>query len=280
MDHAFRFAAKFAADHPAEAVDRLVSLSPGNVASFLGRVDATTAARLLDRMAPPIAGSVLEAMEVGVAVDVLLLVSVDRCVRALRNVSPERRAQILLLMPDELAKLVERILGYPDGSAGSIADGSVTALPSDMTIDTARRVARDPRVPYVYVVDREHTLVGVVHKRDLDAGSKGATLREIIAPVVARVPANASVAQLQRHRAWRDFDVLPVVDGRGIYLGAIRHKDLRIPDEPHVAVGGTGPPLATFLDLSELYWEGLASMVAALSAGMTAAHREEAHDAM
>ena len=277
MDAAFGFAARYAADHPEEAAERLEGLSPGDVASFLEEVDPTTAAKLLDRTAPPIAGSFAEAMEVEAVSEVLPLVSPDQCVRVLRHVSPDRRARILSLVPNELATTVGRILRFPEGSAGSIADGSVTALPNDMTVTAALRVARDPRVPYVYVVDREHRLIGVVHKRDLEAGDESAILQEVAAPAAIRIPANASIAQLKRHHAWGDFDVLPVVDGSGVYLGAIRHKDLRKLDEPRVAVGGPGPPLATILDLSELYWTGLASMALALSMGTTAAGGKESN---
>jgi magnesium transporter len=278
MDAAFGFASRYAADHPAEAAKRLEGLSPEDVASFVEKVDHATAAKLLDRLAPPIAGSIVEAMETEAASEILALGSVDQCVRVLRHVSHDRRRQILSLLPQRVATMVGRILTFPEGSAGSIADGSVTALPSDMTVDSGRRVSRDPRFPYVYVVDRGHRLVGVAHKRDLEESSERATLQEIMAPVVARVPATASVSQLQRHGAWRHFDALPVVDGRGVYLGAIRHKDLRNLDGRHVAAGGTGQPIATLLDLSELYWLGLSTMVTALCAGTTAARGKESHD--
>ena len=278
MDAAFGFAARYASDHPNEAAERLEGLTPGDVASFLEDVDAATAAKLLGRIAPPIAGSFIEVMNVEAVAEVLPLVSVDQCVRALRHVSSDRRTEILHHLPEKLSTTTRRILRFPDGSAGAIADGSVRALPSDMTVEAALQVARDPRIAYVYVVDRDHRLVGVAHKHDLEASGKSVHLREILAPAITRIPANASITRLRRHRAWRVYDALPVVDGRGVYLGAIRHKDLRSLGEPPVAVGGSGPPLATFIELSELYWVGLASMVAGLSAGTKSGRGKELRD--
>jgi predicted transcriptional regulator len=155
----------------------------------------------------------------------------------------------------------------------------VIPLQSDMTVSDALRVARDPRFPYVYVVDRDHKLVGVVHKRDVQAGNEQTTLDSIMAPKATRVPAHATGAELHRHHAWRDLDALPVVDRQGVYVEAIRHKKLRGMGESSSATGGAESPLGTLLDVAEVYWGGLSSVVAALAEGTAAPHGRERHDA-
>jgi magnesium transporter len=274
METMRRFASRFAADHPTEAARRLEGLTPRNVASFFEKADPATAAAVLDRMAPPIAASCIGAMDIARGSEVVGLLPVDRGIRLLRHLDPEHRAHILRLLPGKLAEQAERTLRFPEGSAGGLADGSVIPLPTDMTVNDALRVARDPRFPYVYVVDRDHILVGVVHKREVQAGSENTTLDSIMTPNATRVPAHAAAAELHRHPAWRDLDALPVVDRRGVYVGAIRHKRLRGVEESRSAIGGAAAPLGTLLDVAEVYWIGLASVVAALAEG-SAESREE-----
>ena len=278
MEVTLRIASKYAIDHPVETARRLENLSPDEVVSFLDVVDPMAAVGVLDRMAPSISGSCIEVMDAGRAAEILALSTVQQSVRLLRHVSPPRREQILGLLPENLAVQTGRILRFSAGSAGSIVDSSVEALPSDMTAGDARRVARDARVPYLYVVDRDHKLVGVVHKRDVQRSGEHVTLDALIVPKVIRVPAHATVAELQRHHAWRELDALPVVDRRGVFLGVIRHKTLRELEVPRTAMSRTGMPLDTFVDLAELYWMGLSTMVAALAASTTADDQGEGRD--
>jgi hypothetical protein len=62
------------------------------------------------------------------------------------------------------------------------------------------------------------------------------------------------------HPAWRDFDALPVVDGDGRLVGAIRHKTVR-----QMAGENRRPMMDTIVELSELYWVGLAGMLRSLT---------------
>jgi magnesium transporter len=278
MEPMIRFASTYAAGHPTEAAQRLEGLPTGEVVSFLAHVDPGIAAGVLDRMVPAIAAACIGEMEADRAAEILHLLPVQRAVAILRYVDPETRTPLMSGLPEKLSVQIYRALQYPEGSAGGMADASVKPLPSDMKIGEARDVARDPRFPYVYVVDREDRLVGVAHKRDVQTGDDHAPLEAVVAPDVIRVPARLSGAELQRHRAWRDLDALPVVDRKGVYLGAIRHKTLRERGEPVSTVAGAASPLSGFLDLTELYWTGLSAVVAALAADSTPIREREPHD--
>jgi magnesium transporter len=265
MDAMLRIASKYATDHFEEAAARLERMSPSEAASFLASVDPSTAAGVLDRMIPSVAALVIEETEESCASQVLSLLNVQQTVRVLRPLDPRKRDQILGLLPEDMAAQAGRILRFPEGSAGSIADTSAEALPADMLVGDAIRAARDTRVPYLYVVNRDHRLIGVVHKRDLQKTDETVALEAFMLPRVTQVPASATVAELQRHRAWRDFDALPVVDRKGVYLGVVRHKTLREIKEPRTTMSGPATPIDTFVDLAELYWVGLSTMVAALA---------------
>jgi magnesium transporter len=278
MGAPLRIASKFAADHPTEAAGRLERLSPAEGASFLENLDPNTAAGVLERMLPAIGASCVELMEARRAAEMFALSTTRYSVPVLRHVRTRTRDHILGLLPQDLAMRIRRILHFPVGSAGAMADSSVEAFPYDMAVGDARRVTQDARLPYVFVVDREQKLVGVVHRRDLRQSEEHATLGSIGVPKVTRVPGQTTVAELQRHPGWREFDALPVVDGKNVFLGVIRHKTLRGLREPRTPTSRTGKPLDTFVDLAELYWLGLSTMVAALAEGTAAQQIGERHN--
>ena len=66
-------------------------------------------------------------------------------------------------------------LRLPEGTVGASADLTVIPYGLDTTVAAVGAEGLDPRFPYLYVVDGEHRLAGVVHRRDLD-GLPGSAL--------------------------------------------------------------------------------------------------------
>ena len=85
---------------------------------------------------------------------------------------------------------------------------------------------------------------------------------------LAPSPNNTKVRMALRFKGV-DFDALPVVDGKGVYIGAIRHKDLRRIDTRSPGPVAASSPFSIVLDLSELYWLGLSDVLRGLSATTT-----------
>ena len=150
-------------------------------------------------------------------------------------------------------------------------DPRALALPDDLAISEAlKRVRRSPQnvLYYMYVVDRDQRLVGVLNLRELMLASPKTTLSSAMQPNVARLPALADLMAIVAHPGWRDFHALPVVDAGDTFIGVIRYETLRrLEDE-------TGAPpynqaVATVLSLGELCWIGFAGMLAGLAATLS-----------
>jgi hypothetical protein len=90
---------------------------------------------------------------------------------------------------------------------------------------------------------------------------------------VVRLDALTSLATIDALPAWRDFDALPVVDSHGHYVGAIRHKTVR-----RMVRIGPRPMMDTIVELSELYWVGLAGMLRSLAPLRASPSSQEARD--
>jgi len=114
----------------------------------------------------------------------------------------------------------------------------------------------------------------VVSLRELlDPARRGPLLS--LARAVEPFPARADVAAMSVHPGWYEHDSLPVVDERGVYLGAVRHERLR---QQQGAPGArrTRGGVEAVVALGELYWLGLSGLVTGLaSAGPRATRGEE-----
>lgn len=260
-------AQRYATIHPDAAAKRLEDLDSEKAAIFLSGLEPKVAAAIVAELWPTTAAVILDRVDLDHAAKVLEMLNLSRTVALLRQLPEDVRDKILNALSPSLEPRVRRALSLPAGTAGSEADSAVTPFDMDATVGEALAHGSDPRLPYLYVIDREYRLVGVIHRRDLEYSEKSASLRSIMTTTVQKLPATTPLAVLHQHGAWSVFDALPVVDSRNAFLGAIRHKALRA--APHVSKTAVGPAtaLTALLDLGEVYWSGLFSAIEVLAEG-------------
>lgn len=258
----------FAEDHPSDAAAILERLKPGETAAYLDQLPPRHAAALLQCMVSPYAAECmaqLSPQRFALAVEALPL---DTAAALLRRLDRPNQERLLEQAPSDVANLLRRLLRYPEASAGALMDPRALALPADITASEAlTRVRRSPRHAhyYLYVVDREQKLVGVLNLRELMLAAPRSPLASVMRSEVATMPASAGRLAIVEHPAWHDVHALPVVDDQGVLLGALRYETLRELEgksEPDTAAAGA---ISAVLTLGELCWVGLAGVLTDLS---------------
>ena len=278
MNATLSLARKYSTAHPREAAARLGKLPSEQVAVFLSGLDPAEASTILSELPTDIAAAVIERFEIERASRVLECLDLSRIVALLRALPADPREGLLRSLPKSLERRVSHALILPSGTVGTAADSTVRPFDADATVAAVRGAGVDPRLPYLYVIDREDRLVGVIHRRELDSSSDEAPLRSIMKTRVQSVNATDPMATIHDHRAWADLDALPVVDARGAFVGIIRHKSLRA--SPRSTPGPPGPRTAVsaVLDLGEVYWSGLYLAIETLAAVGTITANGETND--
>jgi magnesium transporter len=127
--------------------------------------------------------------------------------------------------------VVEFLGPYPPHTAGGIMQAQVTALLSNCTVQQAiaelRRIHHEiGHISYVYVVDDQRRLVGVLSMRDLILARPGSTLGQIMIPGVRSVPASMDQKQVAQRMRSSHFLALPVVDADQRLCGLITLDDV------------------------------------------------------
>jgi len=193
------------------------------------------------------------------------------------------RAQLLAALPADTREPLARILPYPLGTAGAAMDPAVFRLPDDVIVADARarlRLAARDLLYYVYVVDREQHLVGVLDIPELLLAPARERLSAVMRRDVDQLSAWMPVAMVQEHPGWQQFHALPVVDEEQRLLGAIRYQTLRQIEQE----SGERAPDATLLtaralgELFQISTTGLVAGVAATAAGARRRDRDVPRD--
>jgi magnesium transporter len=247
---------------------------PKDAAAVIERFIAEEAAALLVQMPTEVAASVIEHMTPTAGTDCLMAIGtetaaallgalhLDDAAALLRGAEPALRQSLLDAAPAETSGPLITLLSYPPGTAGGLMDPRVLSLPHDIDVGEAlARVRRSPQrtLYYVYVVDRERRLVGVLNLRELMLAPEDQPLAITMNAQVAALRASATRDAIVAHPGWRDYHALPVVDDRGALVGAIRYETLRRLERSLERRGDTA--VGTAVTLAELYWVGLAGMM-------------------
>jgi magnesium transporter len=127
---------------------------------------------------------------------------------------------------------LRELMAYPTDSAGGLMTPEFVAVRPDWNVAQAiaeiRRVADEAEIThYVYVVDADERLGGVLSLRDLLLARSNQPVTAVMVPEVARVRADADQEEVARLFGERRFTALPVVDHQNRMLGIITVDDVR-----------------------------------------------------
>ena len=215
---------------PSDGADAFAALSSDESAVVAEHLNPTTLARILAEMHPHPAAALLTRVQPATASKVLAAMRPDDRVDVLEHVSPELHERVMRDMTPSEADEVRRLEQYPPESAGGIMTTEVTALAEQLAVDQAiaelrRRRRQEDQVYYVYTVDHDGRLTGVVSTRDLilsDPDTKLAAIARTAVAVDAETDQEEVARQLRKH----GYLALPVVDSQRRVLGLITADDV------------------------------------------------------
>jgi magnesium transporter len=144
---------------------------------------------------------------------------------------PEEEAKELLTLIDDDAEEIRGLMKYPEDSAGGIMTTEYISFPENMMVEEAIRRLREiapeaETVYYVYVVNDETQLIGVLSLRELIGAVDGTRLSEIMRKNVVNVSADTDQEEVARLVSRYDLLAVPVVDERQRLLGIVTVDDI------------------------------------------------------
>src|SRR5881296_2609981 len=222
---------KLALLHPADIADVVEEMNADERVAVFQQLDLETAAEALQEVEPEMQAAIVSDLPEERAADILEEMDPDEAADLLQDLPEDRREELVDLMEKEEAKDVEELLTHSEDSAGGIMTSDFVALGGGLTaaqaIDELRAKKPDPQLTYyLYVVDGEGTLEGVLSLRDLVVAPPETKVSEIMDPNVLKVDAQTPKEEDDALIAKYDLLALTVVEARKKLLGTVTVDDV------------------------------------------------------
>jgi len=199
-----------------ERVWLLSLLDPAEAAELIDGVPESQAADLLGDLQPQQAGRIADELPVEHTADIF------------RELTASEAEEILQTMEADTADAARQSLSYPENSAGDLMVHDVLCYRDDLRIADVREDLHTQKkdfsryhVLYIYVVDADDRLVGVMKIHDLLFAPKNTLLREVMLPDPRSIRVGEMLETISEMFSSVKLLALPVVDEADHLVGVV-----------------------------------------------------------
>ncbi|RME01218.1 MAG: magnesium transporter, partial [Deltaproteobacteria bacterium] len=183
--------------NPEEIREALAEIHPADLAELFRRFSDEERVQFYEILPPDLQVEVFEHLDHEMQTRLLTLLSnqsashivnemaSDDRADFIGSLSPEEQRPVFDLLSEEEKEDVDLLLRYPESTAGGLMTTTFVALPEGMTVAEAiahiRKVAEaSETIYYVYVVDADGRLEGVLSLKDLVLSPDDRPIREVM----------------------------------------------------------------------------------------------------
>jgi len=226
------------------AIKKLIDgLRPADVADLVEHLDDAERLVIMDLLETEGAGDVLVEVETPIQARILNELDNEAICRIVEKLDsddaadlvgdlpPERAKEIIEALGKDASEELEKLLPYPEDSAGGIMALEYVAVRTDATVQEAIETLRErgkevENLYHIWAVDEHERLVGVISLKDLIVASPDQRVTEILNPEV--ISANVQADQEEVANLVKKYDLVnvPVVDNRNRLVGRITYDDI------------------------------------------------------
>ncbi|MBW2268242.1 MAG: magnesium transporter [Deltaproteobacteria bacterium] len=189
------------------------------------------AARVLRALPSEMLPEIFNAVSDERLAGVLKRLEIDDLLEMVEWIPEERRAAVVGGLPETLRSELEKAELYPESSAGRVMQTRFASLDEKMTsqeaIESLRaRADDDESILYLYVVDDQRALRGVVPIRRLVSAPPARRIQDLMIPDPVSVTPDSDQEEVAQIVARYDLLAVPVTDVDGRMLGVITVDDV------------------------------------------------------
>lgn len=216
--------------HPADIADLLDELPSESALFIFSLLPIEVASEVLDETGSPIRQELVDVIDDEKLADLLEELPMDDAAEFLYDLPEGVSDRLIDLMGPEEAAEVQELLAYEDETAGRLMNQDVVALRRQWTVDETLQYLRSLKdaetLHYLYVVDRNDKLIGVVPLRRLILAQPTATIDEIMSREVVAVLVTLDQEEIAEMMSRYDYFAMPVVDEDSKLIGVVTVDDV------------------------------------------------------
>ena len=217
--------------HPADIADLLEDMSYKHRSGFIQSLDDQQAIEALSELDLETQVEVIQHMDEERASDILEDMPPDEAADILGELPVEKSEDLLKLMEVEDAAEVRELMQYEEGTAGSLMTTEYITFSSSITAEQAINQLREQApsaetIYYLYVIDEEEHLLGVLSLRELIITDPRTVLKDIMHTKVVSVADQDDDQHVAEVINKYGLLAVPVINEAGVMLGIITVDDI------------------------------------------------------
>ena len=218
--------------HPATVAEALADNFPvEEVWRILGHTNIANQAAIFEYFPLEMQVEMVEGTGRQHMADLIEEMSADDRADLLRRLSKPVAESLLRLVDEADRRDIATLTKFDEDTAGALMTTDYAWLPDHITageaLDRLRLQAPDTEtIYYVYVVDAQRKLLGVVSLRDLILKPRSAVVRDFMEKEIATVKVTDDREKVANEVAHYDLLAIPVIDSEGRLVGIVTHDDV------------------------------------------------------
>jgi magnesium transporter len=225
--------------HPADLADIIEDMDVHERAAVVESLNEEVLADALEEMDPKVQVAIMRGLEPEKAADILEEMSPDEAADLIADLPSETANGILREMDHDYRRTLKELLAHEEDEAGGLMSTQYMALPPNKTIVDAlahirQNAHRVDVIYYVYVVDQDSKLLGVVNLRELLSNEIFTPLESIMNSRIISAKLDDDANDVADLFGKYGFRAIPVVDDEERIMGVIRFKALVEIVAPHL----------------------------------------------
>ena len=207
------------------------SLDKGQNVLFLeGLLKAGVASSVLAEMPEPALKELLTHANPRLLSELFQAGSPDDLVYFLEFFNEEKSKELLDSLPLGKKIRVQQFLDYPDNTAGRVMQSPVFSVPEHFavgrSIELLRQRAKEEPIYYIYCVNVQNQLSGVVSMRQIAVADENLRLKSLINKAIISVNTHTDLTSAARTVSHYNFLAIPVVNSKKELMGLITKDEV------------------------------------------------------
>lgn len=222
---------KLAKLHTSDLADILEDFDTNTSMAIISSLDTDSAAGILEEIEPNIKKKIMKTLPLDKAADILEEMPTDEVVDILQDLNENQAEELLNNMEISASKEIRELLEYKEDTAGSIMSKDFITYPENALVSSILADFRSSKIDdevifYIYIVDSNKKLTGVVSLRNLIAAAFEATMSKIMVSDYIYVEASESIHELLKIITKYNLTEIPVITKDKQLLGCILINDI------------------------------------------------------
>ncbi|WP_261132149.1 magnesium transporter [Bacillus sp. Marseille-Q3570] len=216
---------------PYDVAQQFIHLPPKHQNKFLIYLSLEQLTDLMQELNKENQLEVLQKLGIEKSTQVLDLMENDDLATLLSDLDPEKIEELLSEMKDEESEVVQNLMNYPPETAGRIMNNRYVWIPRRYTVrDTVDKLKHFAELAeylnYLYVIDEEKKLVGVVSYKDLLLADLYDKIEDIMYSRVVKVDVHTDQEEVAKIISRYDFVTIPVIEADDKLVGVVTVDDI------------------------------------------------------